>query len=169
MAILCEALLRLAPACSARLGCPAAGAVAHAAAADVGAGLKAADVNAGAVQLMWVLVPVLLLLALLLGGCCMCVAVVWSRYRTREEMVAWRARDPVVRLRNWLVRNGWWDEGREQELRQTTRQQVMRQAVTSGALMHHLVHQGVQASAGFFGSKGGSWSAVVCACCLSRP
>lgn len=47
-----------------------------------------------------------------------------NRYRTREEMGAWRARDPVVRFRNWLVRNTWWDEGREQELRQHTRQQV---------------------------------------------
>lgn len=48
-----------------------------------------------------------------------------SRYRTREEMGAWRARDPVVRFRNWLVRNGWWDEAREQELRQQTRQQII--------------------------------------------
>lgn len=39
-------------------------------------------------------------------------------------MGAWRARDPVVRFRNWLVRNGWWDERKEQELRQQTRQQV---------------------------------------------
>jgi len=39
-------------------------------------------------------------------------------------MGAWRARDPVVRFRNWLVRNGWWDEAREQELRQQTRQQA---------------------------------------------
>jgi 2-oxoisovalerate dehydrogenase E1 component alpha subunit len=39
-------------------------------------------------------------------------------------MGAWRARDPVVRFRNWLVRHGWWDEKQEQELRQQTRQQV---------------------------------------------
>lgn len=55
----------------------------------------------------------------------LCVALFMSlRYRTREEMGAWRARDPVVRFRNWLVRNGWWDEAREQELRQQTRQQA---------------------------------------------
>lgn len=52
----------------------------------------------------------------------MCVCC--CRYRTREEMGAWGARDPVVRFRNWLVRNSWWDEGREQEVRQQTRQQV---------------------------------------------
>jgi hypothetical protein len=54
------------------------------------------------------------------------------RYRTREEMTAWRARDPVVRYRNWLVLSGWWDESREQELRQRTRQQVS----GSGAVSH---------------------------------
>lgn len=46
------------------------------------------------------------------------------RYRTREEMVAWRARDPVVRFRHWLVANAWWDEEREKQLRHATRQQV---------------------------------------------
>jgi TPP-dependent pyruvate/acetoin dehydrogenase alpha subunit len=46
------------------------------------------------------------------------------RYRTREEMVAWRARDPVVRFRHWLVSNGWWDEAQEKQLRHATRQQV---------------------------------------------
>jgi TPP-dependent pyruvate/acetoin dehydrogenase alpha subunit len=39
-------------------------------------------------------------------------------------MGAWRARDPVVRFRNWLVHNDWWDQAREQELRQKTRQQA---------------------------------------------
>eukprot|EP00879_Flechtneria_rotunda_P012986 GHRR01013560.1.p1 GENE.GHRR01013560.1~~GHRR01013560.1.p1 ORF type:complete len:314 (+),score=102.62 GHRR01013560.1:816-1757(+) len=48
-----------------------------------------------------------------------------SRYRTRDEMTAWRARDPVVRFRNWLVFNDWWDEAREQALRQETRKQVI--------------------------------------------
>jgi 2-oxoisovalerate dehydrogenase E1 component alpha subunit len=39
-------------------------------------------------------------------------------------MRAWRARDPVVRFRNWVVAQGWWDEGREQLLRREARQQV---------------------------------------------
>jgi TPP-dependent pyruvate/acetoin dehydrogenase alpha subunit len=38
--------------------------------------------------------------------------------------VAWRARDPVVRFRHWLVSNGWWDEAQEKQLRHATRQQV---------------------------------------------
>ena len=46
------------------------------------------------------------------------------RYRTKEEMTQWRARDPVVRFRNWLVFSGLWDEQREKELRQSLRQQV---------------------------------------------
>jgi len=48
-----------------------------------------------------------------------------SRYRTKEEMTQWRARDPVVRFRNWLVFSGLWDEQREKELRQSLRQQVV--------------------------------------------
>lgn len=49
-----------------------------------------------------------------------------SRYRTREEMGAWKARDPVVRFRNWLVHNGWWDQAREQQLRHDTRQEIIK-------------------------------------------
>lgn len=48
-----------------------------------------------------------------------------SRYRTREEMAEWRARDPVVRFRQWLDHEGWWDAGREQRLRREARQEVM--------------------------------------------
>jgi 2-oxoisovalerate dehydrogenase E1 component alpha subunit len=40
-------------------------------------------------------------------------------------MVEWRARDPVVRFRNWLLREGWWDDAREQELRTRTRREVI--------------------------------------------
>lgn len=50
--------------------------------------------------------------------------VLCSRYRTREEMTQWKARDPVVRFRNYLVFSDWWDEQRERELRQQLRQQV---------------------------------------------
>jgi hypothetical protein len=39
-------------------------------------------------------------------------------------MASWRARDPVVRFRNWLVSEGWWDEAQEKEARRTYRQQV---------------------------------------------
>jgi 2-oxoisovalerate dehydrogenase E1 component alpha subunit len=46
-------------------------------------------------------------------------------YRTREEMAQWRARDPVVRFRNWLGAQGWWDEAREVELRRALRAEVV--------------------------------------------
>ncbi|KXZ54126.1 hypothetical protein GPECTOR_5g227 [Gonium pectorale] len=48
-----------------------------------------------------------------------------TRYRTAEEMQSWRSRDPVARFRSWLARRGWWDEGREAELRREVRQQVL--------------------------------------------
>ncbi|KAI8467290.1 MAG: thiamine diphosphate-binding protein [Monoraphidium minutum] len=48
-----------------------------------------------------------------------------SRYRTREEMAEWRARDPVVRFRQWLDHQGWWDAEREAALRKDQRHQVM--------------------------------------------
>ncbi|GLC56792.1 hypothetical protein PLESTB_001149300 [Pleodorina starrii] len=48
-----------------------------------------------------------------------------TRYRTSDEMRAWRARDPVARFRTWLVRRGWWDEAQEAVLRRTTRVQVL--------------------------------------------
>jgi len=46
------------------------------------------------------------------------------RYRTREEMSLWKARDPVVRFRNWLTLEGWWNEQQESQLRRDLRQQV---------------------------------------------
>ncbi|GIL73474.1 hypothetical protein Vretimale_17694 [Volvox reticuliferus] len=55
-----------------------------------------------------------------------------TRYRTSEEMRAWRARDPVARFRAWLVRHGWWDEVQEAALRRTTRVQVL-EALDSAA------------------------------------
>ncbi|TBH21506.1 pyruvate dehydrogenase (acetyl-transferring) E1 component subunit alpha [Thermus thermamylovorans] len=39
-----------------------------------------------------------------------------SRYRTREEEEAWRAQDPILRLRRALEARGLWDEGKEGEL-----------------------------------------------------
>ncbi|KAF8068400.1 2-oxoisovalerate dehydrogenase subunit alpha 2 [Scenedesmus sp. PABB004] len=48
-----------------------------------------------------------------------------SRYRTRDEMAAWAARDPVVRFRNWLALSGWWDEGREAALRRGARREII--------------------------------------------
>lgn len=67
------------------------------------------------------------------------------RYRTREEMGAWRARDPVVRFRNWLVHNGWWDQAMEQELRHNTRQEV-RGGEGQQLCLHLLCHASVSST-----------------------
>ncbi|KAK9845980.1 hypothetical protein WJX81_007528 [Elliptochloris bilobata] len=48
-----------------------------------------------------------------------------SRYRTATEMAVWRARDPAARFRRLLDAAGWWDDGREQALRQATRREVV--------------------------------------------
>jgi 2-oxoisovalerate dehydrogenase E1 component alpha subunit len=48
-----------------------------------------------------------------------------SRYRAAEEMRAWRARDPVGRLRAWLESKHWWDEGRDKELRAASRKEAI--------------------------------------------
>lgn len=40
-------------------------------------------------------------------------------------MAEWRARDPVVRFRQWLDTDGWWDAAREQKLRRELRHEVM--------------------------------------------
>ena len=47
-----------------------------------------------------------------------------SRYRTSEEMHLWRARDPAARFQRWLTSSGWWDDGREMELRKAARKEV---------------------------------------------
>jgi 2-oxoisovalerate dehydrogenase E1 component alpha subunit len=56
-----------------------------------------------------------------------------SRYRSSGEMAAWRARDPVVRLRNWVWHaQGWWDGEREAKARGEFRQEAVR-ALEEGA------------------------------------
>ena len=39
-----------------------------------------------------------------------------SRYRTDEELEKWEGRDPILRLRRYLVANGLWDDEREAAL-----------------------------------------------------
>jgi pyruvate dehydrogenase E1 component alpha subunit len=40
-----------------------------------------------------------------------------SRYRDPEEVKEWEARDPMIRLRNWLEQRDLWDENQEQAQR----------------------------------------------------
>ena len=39
-----------------------------------------------------------------------------SRYRSREEETMWRARDPLKRFKNYLIRGGLWSEGDDRAL-----------------------------------------------------
>ena len=38
-----------------------------------------------------------------------------SRYRNKEEIVEWESKDPLLRLKKYLERKGFWDDEREQE------------------------------------------------------
>ena len=50
-----------------------------------------------------------------------------SRYRTADEIRSWKVRDPVVRFQSWMTHQGWWDEDREQALRQAARREVRKE------------------------------------------
>ncbi len=47
-----------------------------------------------------------------------------SRYRSEEEVAPWREKDPIPRLRKYLEANGLWDEERENNLENETREWV---------------------------------------------
>jgi pyruvate dehydrogenase E1 component alpha subunit len=40
-----------------------------------------------------------------------------SRYRSREEVASWRARDPILRLRLYMASRGLWSEGYDRRCR----------------------------------------------------
>lgn len=48
-----------------------------------------------------------------------------SGYRNKAEEDKWRAKDPILRLKNWLLSQGWWDEEQEKALYDELRQQVL--------------------------------------------
>ena len=39
-----------------------------------------------------------------------------SRYRTKEEVESWKNKDPIVRLKNYLIKKGYWSEDEDQYL-----------------------------------------------------
>jgi len=45
-------------------------------------------------------------------------------YRTKEEVQAWMARDPIARFRSWLIARGWLSEAEAAELEARARQAV---------------------------------------------
>jgi 2-oxoisovalerate dehydrogenase E1 component alpha subunit len=48
-----------------------------------------------------------------------------SGYRTREEEAKWQANDPILRMKNWLLAQQWWDEDKEKELYDKLREKVL--------------------------------------------
>ncbi|WP_206484135.1 thiamine pyrophosphate-dependent dehydrogenase E1 component subunit alpha [Thalassotalea sp. G2M2-11] len=48
-----------------------------------------------------------------------------SGYRTREEEAKYQAHDPILRMKNWMLAQKWWDETQETELFEKLREQVL--------------------------------------------
>ncbi|MBL4899634.1 MAG: thiamine pyrophosphate-dependent dehydrogenase E1 component subunit alpha [Colwellia sp.] len=48
-----------------------------------------------------------------------------SGYRTREEEAKWQANDPILRMKNWLLAQNWWDENQEKVLFEQLREKVL--------------------------------------------
>ncbi|MDO6505641.1 thiamine pyrophosphate-dependent dehydrogenase E1 component subunit alpha [Colwellia sp. 4_MG-2023] len=48
-----------------------------------------------------------------------------SGYRTREEEQKWQANDPIVRMKNWMLAQNWWDEAQETTLYEKLREKVL--------------------------------------------
>jgi len=48
-----------------------------------------------------------------------------SGYRTREEEAKWQANDPILRMKNWMLAQNWWDEEQEKVLFEKLREEVL--------------------------------------------
>jgi len=48
-----------------------------------------------------------------------------SGYRTREEEEKWQANDPILRMKNWLLAQDWWNEQQENDLFESLREQIL--------------------------------------------
>ncbi|MBE0489136.1 MAG: thiamine pyrophosphate-dependent dehydrogenase E1 component subunit alpha [Halomonas sp.] len=48
-----------------------------------------------------------------------------SGYRSRKEEEAWRDKDPIRRMQNWLVAREWWSEEEEKALQESLRREVL--------------------------------------------
>lgn len=48
-----------------------------------------------------------------------------SGYRTREEEAKWQANDPILRMKNWLLAQNWWDEAQDDALYEQLRGEVL--------------------------------------------
>lgn len=48
-----------------------------------------------------------------------------SGYRTKEEEAKWQSHDPILRMKNWLINQKWWDEAQETALFEKYREEVL--------------------------------------------
>ena len=48
-----------------------------------------------------------------------------SGYRTKEEEEKWQAHDPILRTKNWLLKQQWWDEKQDSILYDRLREEVL--------------------------------------------
>jgi len=48
-----------------------------------------------------------------------------SGYRTKEEEAKWQSHDPILRMKNWMFKQNWWDEAQETALFEQYREQVL--------------------------------------------
>ncbi len=54
-----------------------------------------------------------------------------SGYRTREEEAKWQENDPILRMKNWMLAQNWWDEEQEKTLFDDLREKVLAQVKVS--------------------------------------
>ncbi|TMM44873.1 thiamine pyrophosphate-dependent dehydrogenase E1 component subunit alpha [Colwellia ponticola] len=48
-----------------------------------------------------------------------------SGYRTKEEEAKWQSHDPILRMKNWMLKQKWWDEAQETVLFEKLREDVL--------------------------------------------
>jgi 2-oxoisovalerate dehydrogenase E1 component alpha subunit len=48
-----------------------------------------------------------------------------SGYRSPEEEEKWRQKDPLSRMKNWLLKQQWWDQGRDDALYKEYRSEIL--------------------------------------------
>jgi 2-oxoisovalerate dehydrogenase E1 component alpha subunit len=48
-----------------------------------------------------------------------------SGYRSHEEEEEWRQRDPINRMKNWLIKKNWWDESRDEQLQNKFHDEIL--------------------------------------------
>jgi len=48
-----------------------------------------------------------------------------SGYRTKEEEAKWQSHDPILRMKNWMLKQKWWDEAQETALFEKYREEVL--------------------------------------------